>query len=148
MIPFKYGTQKQYDEQVKDNSALYFISDTKRIYRGEELISGVQALVVQQLPEFKYAIEGIIYVLLDDDTATMYVKGDTDFVSISGTVGGGSIQNIKAFASGMVVTSKDGIDSVNDNQIMTASAVKNAVDNATGVWEYLDEIPETSKIYG
>lgn len=34
------GTQEQYDNlQVKEDNALYFITDTHRIYRGEQLFA-------------------------------------------------------------------------------------------------------------
>lgn len=148
MIPFKYGTQEQYDAQVKDNSALYFISDTKRVYRGEELIAGVQALVVKNLPSFAAAVEGIIYVLLDEDGAQLYVKGETDLVSVSGEVLSGSIQDLGAFGTGVILTSADNIEDADDNTLITAGAVKTAIEKATGVWEYLDGIPETNKVYG
>lgn len=148
MIPFKYGTQEQYDAQVKDNSALYFISDTKRVYRGEELIAGVQALVVKNLPSFAAAVEGVIYVLLDEDGAQLYVKGETDLVSVSGEVLSGSIQDLGAFGTGVILTSADNIEDADDNTLITAGAVKTAIEKATGVWEYLDGIPETNKVYG
>lgn len=148
MIPFKYGTQEQYDAQVKDNSALYFISDTKRIYRGEELLAGVSALVVEELPSFTSAVEDIIYVYLDGDFATLYVKGETELVPISGNVAKGNISSLEAFASGLILTSADDIKDADDNALITAGAVKIALEEATGVWEYLDGIEDESRLYG
>lgn len=148
MIPFKYGTQEQYEAQVKDNSALYFISDTKRIYRGEELIAGIEVFVVPHLPTFDSAINGVLYVVVDGDVAEIYIKGETELVAITGVVGDGEIQSLEAFAPGLILTSEDDIQAADDNTLMTAGAVKAAVENATGVWEYLDGIKDTSKIYG
>lgn len=148
MIPFKYGTQEQYDAQIKDNSALYFISDTKRIYRGEELLAGVSALVVEELPSFASAVEDTVYVYLDGDFATLYVKGQTQLVPISGNVADLSITSLKAFASGLILTSTDDIENADDNALITAGAVKTAIEQATGVWEYLDGIEDESKLYG
>lgn len=148
MIPFKYGTQDQYDAQVKDNSALYFISDTKRIYRGEELIAGVQALVVTTLPSFKDAIDGVIYILLDDNLAQLYVKGDSAMTPVVSEVLDSSITNLDAFSPELLVTSADDLSESDDNAIITAGAVKSALEKTSGVWEYLDGVEDTSRIYG
>ena len=148
MIPFKYGTQEQYNAQVKDNSALYFISDTKRIYRGEELIAGVQAMIVTILPSFSTAIDGVIYVLLDGTTAKMYVKGDTELIPVAAEVLDGSITSIDVFSPDMVITSADDMANADDNSIITAAAVKSAMEDAAGTWEYLDGTEDHSKIYG
>lgn len=148
MIPFKYGTQEQYDAQVKDNSALYFISDTKRIYRGEELIAGVQALVVSTLPSFNSAVEGIIYVLLDGNNASLYIKGDTEIVPLSAEVSEGSIDSVDVFTEDMLITSADDIEDADDNKLITAGAAVSAIQKATGTWEYLDGSEDTSRIYG
>lgn len=148
MIPFVYGTQEQYDAQVKNNSAIYFISDTKRVYRGEELIAGVQALVVQDLPTFEAAIEGVLYVVVDGETAHIYAKGEKELVSISGSVGDKDIFGLGAFADGVILTSVDDIDKADDSNLFTAGAVKTAIENATGTWTYLDGVEDVSKIYG
>lgn len=148
MIPFKYGTQDQYDKQVKDNSALYFISDTKRIYRGEELISGVNALVVTTLPSFKDAIEDVIYILLDDNMAQLYVKGESAMTPVVSEVLDNSITNLDAFSPELIVTSADDLAEADDNAIITAGAVKTALEKTSGVWEYLDGIEDNSRIYG
>ena len=148
MIPFKYGTQEQYDAQVKDNSALYFISDTKRIYRGEELIAGVQAMIVNRLPSFDAAIDGFVYVLIEDNTAKLYTKGDDNIIPVAGEILDGSIDSINAFSSEMILTSADDIENADDDKLLTAGAVKVAIDNATGTWEYLDGIENSSKNYG
>lgn len=148
MIPFKYGTQEQYDAQVKDNSALYFISDTKRIYRGEELIAGVNALVVTTLPSFKDAIEDVIYILLDDNMAQLYVKGESTMTPVVSEVLDNSITNLDAFSPDLLVTSADDLSEADDNAIITAGAVKSALEKTSGVWEYLDGIEDSSRIYG
>lgn len=148
MIPFKYGTQDQYDKQIKDNSALYFISDTKRIYRGEELIAGVNALVVTTLPSFKDAIEDVIYILLDDNMAQLYVKGESAMTPVVSEVLDNSITNLDAFSPELIVTSADDLDEADDNAIITAGAVKTALEKTSGVWEYLDGIEDSSRIYG
>lgn len=148
MIPFKYGTQDQYDKQIKDNSALYFISDTKRIYRGEELIAGVNALVVTTLPSFKDAIEDVIYILLDDNMAQLYVKGESAMTPVVSEVLDNSITNLDAFSPELIVTSADDLAEADDNAIITAGAVKTALEKTSGVWEYLDGIEDSSRIYG
>lgn len=148
MISFKYGTQEQFDSQVKDNSALYFISDTKRIYRGEEQIAGVEAIFVDELPCFKLAIEDVIYVLVEGDFPKLYVKGETDLVPISGEVASQSIKNIDAFNPDMILTTSDDIENADDNTLITSGAVKELVERSTGTWEYLDGTEDSSKVYG
>lgn len=148
MIHFKYGTQEQYDSQVKDNSALYFVSDTKRIYRGEELIAGVQALVVTTLPSFNTAIDGVIYILIDDNLAQLYVKGDSAMTPVVSEVLSNSITNLDAFSPELIVTSADDLNDADDNSIITAGAVKSAIEHTAGAWEYLDGSEDSSRIYG
>lgn len=60
----------------------------------------------------------------------------------------GSIQDLGAFGTGVILTSADNIEDADDNTLITAGAVKTAIEKATGVWEYLDGIPETNKVYG
>lgn len=148
MIHFKYGTQAQFDSQVKDNSALYFISDTKRIYRGEELIAGVESMVVNSLPSFEAAIDGVIYIVDDGDSVQMYVKGSSGMSPVSAEVLAGSISGLEAFDPDMVVTSADDLDSANEDALVTAGAVRNAIHEAAGTWEYLDGTDDRSRIYG
>ena len=148
MVPFKYGTQEQYDAQVKNNSALYFISDTKRIYRGEELIAGVTAEVVDALPSFTSAVSGILYVLVQGDFAKLYVKGDTSLVPLISEVEDQGIKGIEAFDPAMILTSEGSLEDADDSMLMTAGAIKAAIDAATGTWEYLDGTSDTSRIYG
>lgn len=148
MIPFKYGTQEQYNAQVKDNSALYFISDTKRIYRGEELLAGAQVRVVDTVPSFEEAIDDVIYILKDGEVIQLFVKGDAGVYPVAAEVMDGSIKSIDAFDLDMIFTSADDMNDADDSTLITAGAVKSAIDNATGTWEYLDGTEDHSKIYG
>lgn len=133
MIPFKYGTQEEYERQVKDNSALYFISDTKRIYRGEELIAGVQALVVNELPSYTAAVPGILYVLVKDDLAKLYVKGEYELVPLTGEVEDQGIKSISVFDSSVILTSEDNLDNVDDSTLMTSKAITKLIEASRGI---------------
>ena len=38
MVKFQYGTQSDYDDAVIDDSTIYIITDTQRIYKGSLLV--------------------------------------------------------------------------------------------------------------
>ena len=62
-IQYFHGTQAAYDlTQTKLSNALYFITDTERVYKGSELVAANNVKVVTTMPDVSEAIEGMIYI--------------------------------------------------------------------------------------
>lgn len=63
----RYGTQSQFDTAKESSTivaeSIYFITDTHRIYRGEELVGINNIARVTTLPEVADALKDIIYIL-------------------------------------------------------------------------------------
>lgn len=137
MIQFKYGTQAQYDASSKQEGVLYFIEDTKRIYRGSKLVSGVESLVVTELPLFEDAIDGVLYIIFDSGDPKIFIKGEHEMKPVEAKVAEGSIDNVNVFADEVLLTSEESfeISDVSDGQIPTAKAVRQAIDDALPEWE-------------
>ena len=73
------GTQEQYDEiETKNPSAFYVTSDTRLLYKGEDLLTS--AVWVTTLPSADEAIENALYVLTDASAGTIGLYGVIDGV--------------------------------------------------------------------
>ena len=140
-VLFKFGTQSKYDAlETKDEKALYFIEDTKRIYKGSELYSSQEAQFVTEVPAFETAVEKVMYVVTNEaGTVSLYIKGDSAMVPLSSvaTVEAGGIQSTSAFADGVLITSDTGLTGADDTAIPTAGAVNAALEDVTSCWEAL-----------
>lgn len=67
------GTKSAYRNRKKSNDSLYFCTDTKELFKGEELYTDGLRLVEKytSLPEFSKAAEGKLYIC--EDTGCGYV---------------------------------------------------------------------------
>lgn len=73
-VVFRQGTKASYLAlQTKDDSTLYFCTDTRELFRGAELYTGGVRFVAdyEHLPAFAVAADGVIYICLD--TSVGYV---------------------------------------------------------------------------
>lgn len=70
----------------KDQNAVYWLSDTKQIYKGEDLYSN-DVIVTNEAPTFETAEEGKIYAVKQaNGSIKLYMKGETSIVSAGGEV--------------------------------------------------------------
>ena len=130
MIKFQYGESSAYNLlPSKDSDTLYFLSDTRQIYRGEELFSQVAVEFAAAKPEFASATEDTLYIIMSEDIVTLYVKGTSDMVEVAGGLKPGSITNIDVFSSDILDTKSDGLSDT-DTNIPTSGAVKAAIESA------------------
>jgi len=109
LVRFEQGTQAQYDAlTTKDDDVLYFLTDTKRIFKGSIEYTKT-AKVVAGLPSTSSGEFGVIYINTSDNIP--YVFNGTGYTAI-----------IKAYSTT--------IDSstATDNTIPTTKAVKEYVD--------------------
>lgn len=133
-VLFKFGTQEAYDclGEGRPSNALYFIENTHRLYKGDVLMSKPY-LIVSSVPDAANALEDVFYVVIKDDSASMYIKHNGGMVVISngnsGTIGEGSIKDLDAFADDLLSTSKDTLGE-SDDKLVTEGAVKKAIDEA------------------
>lgn len=72
-IQYFHGTQAAYDLASKVEEALYFITDTEKIYRGENLIASNNVKVVSVMPSTGEAIENMLYIHVDSDITSIKI---------------------------------------------------------------------------
>lgn len=147
-VSFATGLQEAYQALVSastvDENVIYFITDTRRIYKGSTQVADVasqQVVFTTTTPTPESSQEGILYVATVDGTTTIYVKSNNEME----VVGGGEAQSVAdgsivfdSLNSDMVSTTIG--DSPSATKIPTEAAVKNYVDTAiaSAVAEYDD----------
>lgn len=137
-VSFVYGAQSQFDalaDQSKIQSdALYFVNDTNRIYRGEELIVKTPIKFVTEVPSDNLEPD-MVYVVTstDPETQTKSVhiytsdgESATEATDSEGSINADAIfQKLAKFTSADV---KSGLlNSADDTKLATAGAVKEAL---------------------
>lgn len=140
---FIYTTQEKYDALVeKESGGLYFISDSRRIYRGEELIAANNVMICDSLPDASTCVDGILYVVAADGEYTIYAL-DTSSNELKKISGGIPEElDISSFASD-VISTEVSADSASDEKILTEKAV---VDYISDIEKSItDKVNETFK---
>ena len=129
MVKFVYGSSAAYKAlQAKDAQALYFLTDTKQIYKGEVLVADSNVRFVTTLPSAENTEPGYLYIYSDaSGKASVYAN-------INGTVtqvGGGEAAEVKdgiitisKFADGVIASNLDNPD---DATLPTTKAVNDAI---------------------
>lgn len=138
MVKFVYGLSTAYKAlQAKDAQSLYFLTDTKQIYKGDVLVADSNVRFVTDLPSTTNTEPGYLYIYSDaSGKASVYAN-------INGTVvqvGGGEAAEIKdgiitisKFAEGTIASNLDNPD---DATLPTTKAVSDAI---TSVKETLEQ---------
>lgn len=138
MVKFIHGVQAQYDALRPlgyDADMIYFITDTKRIYKGDILMAEVNAdpnvLFVTDVPVFETAKEKVVYVYTTDSEITMYIKGSTGMEVVGGgTIKDGAVSSMSMFGEELILKSSD-ISEIfsedDDEHLPTAGAVAKAI---------------------
>lgn len=137
MVKFVYGLSTAYKAlQAKDAQSLYFLTDTKQIYKGDVLVADSNVRFVTDQPSTSNTEPGYLYIY-SDATGKASV-----WANINGTVtqvGGGEAAEIKdgiitisKFADGVIASSLDDPD---DATIPTTKAVSDAIANVKGTLE-------------
>ena len=106
MLKLYYGTQAQYTAATKDTEALYFITDTQKLYKGSTDFSSA-ARVVASMPASP--AKDIVYFDQSDSKVKVFDGSSTHVIALpaSALVGSGSTDNT-------VATSKAVYDAVKD----------------------------------
>lgn len=127
-VLYRFGTQDQFSAlATKHENTLYFISDTRRIYKGDKIYGSNDVEFVASVPEFSAAESNKIYVVVDGSNVVLYVKGESEMVQAGGgTVQPGAISSIQAFDSSLLATSTSG----NNNLIPTTDYVSEKITEA------------------
>lgn len=138
-VKFIHGLQANYDALAAgsgyDSDMIYFITDTKRIYKGSILIAEANkedsVVFVTEAPSFDTAKENTIYVYKTDAETLMYIKGASEMEVISGgDLKDGAITSISQFDGDLVLTSSEVLEMFSesdDTHIATVGAVAKAV---------------------
>lgn len=137
-VSFVYGAQSQFDALVDQSQiqgdALYFVNDTNRIYRGEELIVKTPIRFVAEVPSENLEPD-MVYVVTTVDPETqeksvhIYTSDGesvTEATDSEGSIDADAIfQKLAKFTSADV---KSGLlNSADDTKLATAGAVKEAL---------------------
>lgn len=137
-VSFVYGAQSQFDTLVEQSQiqsdALYFVNDTNRIYRGEELIVKTPIRFVTEVPSDNLEPD-MVYVVttVDPETQAKSVhiytsdgESVTEATDSEGSIDADAIfQKLAKFTSADV---KSGLlNSADDTKLATAGAVKEAL---------------------
>lgn len=137
-IKFIYGTQAQYTALATtgyDASTVYFITDTKRIYKGDTLMAEANAepnlVFVDAAPEFESSRTGVVYVHVTDAEILMYAKGSTEMQVIGGgTIKDGAISSMTMFGEEMMLKASEVTEmfaETDDTHLATVGAIAKAV---------------------
>lgn len=82
-VLFKYGTQSQYDSlETKDPNALYCLTDSQRIYKGEYRLASSDIVFSTEIPTAENSFDNILYVVLKDGEYSMYIKNESSMDEI------------------------------------------------------------------
>lgn len=137
-VSFVYGAQSQFDTLVEQSQiqsdALYFVNDTNRIYRGEELIVKTPIKFVTEVPSDNLEPD-MVYVVTtvapETQTKSVHIytsdgESVTEATDSEGHVDVDYIfQQLAKFTSADV---KSGLlNSADDTKLATAGAVKEAL---------------------
>lgn len=132
-IKFAYGSKSQYDKVVNSGNviqdALYFINDSNSIYRGKELIVRTPVRFVTELPEVLE--KDTVYAVTtskSDGTSSCDIYVSDGKTAINATDATGEIDVNVLFSKLPLITSKDNLDDADDTKLITAGAVRKALD--------------------
>lgn len=136
-VSFLYGSQSLYDAQVTagtvNSEGIYFVNDTQRIYRGSELIAQSAIRFVTDVPTENLVPDTIYCVNKTNDdgskTVAIYVSDGTTASPLSSAKGEVDPKAIfDALAKFTSEDAKKGWDNADDTKLVTAGAVKQALD--------------------
>lgn len=136
-VLFRFGSKEDYRKITPDESTLYFLQDSKELYRGQNLIASSDASFVDDVPEYDEAQPNILYIVLNADGFNIYTKGESQMESITAVISDGSIKSVGAFDSSVLNTTEEEELSVDDDKIPTSGAVRAAIDKSVPTWEQI-----------
>lgn len=114
------GTQAAYNAATKDETRLYFTSDTHKIYKGSQDVTAAARIVTGSLPAAGAAANNVIYLLFD---------ASDNYISANVTVDGGTTWT--SFAPATI--EDDMTSAVTSNSVVpTAKAVATYVNSMIG----------------
>lgn len=130
MIKFVYCLSDAYKKlQTKDPEALYFLTNTKQIYKGTVLVSDSNVRFVTVAPNADNTEAGYLYVYTDStNKVTLWTRAGDTVIQVGGgeaTEIADGIITISKFAVGTVATAIS--DTPSDEKIVTEKAVADAI---------------------
>lgn len=135
-VLYRFGTQDQFNAvATKDENTLYFISDSRRIYKGSRIYGSNDVEFVGSVPSFDVAELNKIYVVANDNNVVLWIKGETDMVQAGGgVVQPGAISSIQAFDSSLLATGASGENTLIPTTDYVAEKITEAVANYNGAY--------------
>lgn len=142
-VKFIYGLQAKYDALAAgvgyDNDTLYIITDTQKIYKGATLIGQANeeqnVIFTAEAPEASTAKENTVYVVSAEGRTQMMIKNSDQMEVVSGgELEDGAVSSIDKIAADVILKSTDTLAKEDDEHLVTAGAVANAIE--TGLKDY------------
>lgn len=123
----RYGTQLEYDAiRNKIPNALYFIHDTRRIYKGDKLHASNDVEFTNVVPAYKTATHRL-YVVTIGNHVSLYVKGIDRMICVNSTIiQPGAINDLSAFDATILATALSG----DNDTIPTSGKVNEMISDA------------------
>lgn len=135
MIKFAFGLSSKYQSlATKDKDTLYFITDTKKIYKGDLVIAECNVVFTTITPTVDNTEVGVLYVYTSADSKTsLWINSGSSVVQ----VGGGEATEL---ADGIITISKFNPDTIattistdvalaSDSKLVTEKAVATIIDS-------------------
>lgn len=136
-IVFAYGSQSQYDKLKAagnvDESAVYFINDSQRIYRGEEVIAQCAINFVTEVPETLASDTLYVKTTVDETTGAKTLEIlSSDGETVTTVASSETADPEKLVEVLPKLTSEDveagKLSEATDEQLATAGALKTALE--------------------
>lgn len=130
MVKFVYGTKAKYEALIaKDPDTLYFLLDTKQIYKSTDLVSDCNVRFVETEPLAATSETGMLYVCIKEGKGTLWVKSGSTMIQVGGgeaTQVAEKVLTITNFTDDTVAT-EISADAASATKIPTEAAVANFV---------------------
>lgn len=123
-VKFMYGTRSAYENTSVAENILYFLIDTREIYKGSTLVASKDIILIDNLPEVADALSNVLYVVSNSDGTSINILNNdrTKFIELASN-GSNTVT-----ADNMIELTNKIIDA-NSNEIKNLS-ISNFIENA------------------
>lgn len=135
MVKFTFGLNSKYQAlATKDADTLYFITDTKKIYKGNVVVSECNVAFTTIAPTVDNTEAGVLYVYTSADNKTsLWINSGSAVVQVGGgeaTELADGIITISKFSSDTIATTVNtDKDQASDSKLVTEKAVSTIIDS-------------------
>lgn len=135
MIKFTFGLNSKYQAlATKDADTLYFITDTKKIYKGDTVVAECNVAFTSIAPTVDNTEAGVLYVYTSADSKTsLWINSGSSVVQVGGgeaTELADGIITISKFSPDTIATTiSTDVEQASDAKLVTEKAVATIIDS-------------------